>query len=386
MTRILHIITRLDIGGSAENTLLSVTRLPHPEFACSLISGMTADPPPGLGQTIRQARVPWFEVSQLQREVGLGQDCLALGRLWRLIRQVQPDIVHTHSSKAGFLGRLAARLARVPRIVHTPHGHVFHGYFRPELTRGFIRLERLAARWTDRIVTLTDAEAAQHQAVRIGRPAQFVTIPSGVDFSDLAGAPERGHALRARLGLRPGARLLGAVSRLAPVKGLRHLVAALPEILRRCPETHLVIAGDGEERAALEKQGAELELSRRITFLGYQDDPAAVTAMLDLFVLPSVNEGLGRVLVRAMALGKPIVASRVGGVPELLAEGQAGWLVPPADPESLADAITTLLQEPARARALGEAGRLRAPRYSIDAMLDALVKLYRELAEARRGR
>ena len=379
--KLLHLITRLDIGGSSENTIISVTRLPRKEFACSLISGRTVNPAPGLRETIVHAGVQWIEIPQLRREVGVHRDALALGRLWRLIRQARPDIVHTHSSKGGFLGRLAARLAGVPRIVHTPHGHVFHGYFRPDVARGFITLERLAARWTDRIITLTDAEARQHLAVGIGRPEQFLTIPSGVDFSDLAGAPRRAAGLRASLNLPPEARLVGAVSRLAPVKGLQHLIAAMPEILRGCPNAYLVIAGDGEQRTALERQAVELELSPHVKFLGYQTDPAAVTAMLDIFVLPSINEGLGRALVRAMALGKPIVASQVGGVPELLADGLAGWLVSPADPQSLAGAIGTLLTERGRATALGEAGRVRAPRYSVEAMLDALMKLYRELGK-----
>ncbi len=382
MTRVLHIITRLDVGGSAENTVLSATRLPAAEFACSLISGLTEDPAPGMAQAIQAARIPWFELPCLRREVHLGLDAQALLQLTARIRRLRPGIVHTHSSKAGFLGRVAARLAGVQHMVHTPHGHVFDGYFSPRRTRAFIALERWAARFTERIVTLTDAEAAQHLAVGIGRPEQFVTIPSGVELGDVGAAAGEGRRVRAELGLPPAAPLIGTISRLVPIKGLQHLIAAMPEILRRCPEAHLLVAGDGEQRAALEAMTCESGLEARVRFLGYRRDVAAIAAALDVFVLPSINEGQGRVLVQAMALGKPIVASRVGGVPELLADGDAGWLVPPADPTSLAHAIGTLLQDPPHAAKLGDAARARAPRYSTETMLASLARLYREVLGA----
>jgi len=382
MTRVLHIITRLDVGGSAENTVLSATRLPAAEFACSLISGLTEDPAPGMAQAIQVARIPWFELPCLRREVHLGLDAQALLQLTARIRRLRPGIVHTHSSKAGFLGRVAARLAGVQHMVHTPHGHVFDGYFSPRRTRAFIALERWAARFTERIVTLTDAEAAQHLAVGIGRPEQFVTIPSGVELGDVGAAAGEGRRVRAELGLPPAAPLIGTISRLVPIKGLQHLIAAMPEILRRCPEAHLLVAGDGEQRAALEAMTRESGLEARVRFLGYRRDVAAIAAALDVFVLPSINEGQGRVLVQAMALGKPIVASRVGGVPELLADGDAGWLVPPADPTSLAHAIGTLLQDPRHVAKLGDAARARAPRYSTETMLASLARLYREVLGA----
>ncbi len=382
MTRLLHIITRLDVGGSTENTVISATGLPAPEFACGLVSGRTTDPMPGMAERIRAAGIPWTEVPSLQREVRLPGDCLALAQLWRLIRGFRPDIVHTHSSKAGLLGRVAARLAGVRHIVYTPHGHVFHGYFDPARTRRFIALERWAARFTDRIVTLTDAEAAQHLAAGVGGRGQFVTIPSGISLDGLAPARGGAPAIRARLAVPADAPLIGAVSRLTPVKGLRHLLRAMPAILAACPEAHLAIGGDGEQRRELEAYAAELRLTSRVHFLGFLADPGPVVAALDVFVLPSINEAQGRVLVRAMALGRPVVATRVGGVPEILAGGEAGLLVPPADPAALAEAVCSLLLRPDRAALLAEAGRRRAQRcYTVTAMLDALVRLYRELIE-----
>ncbi len=377
MIRVLHVITRLDAGGSTETLAVLATQLPPGEFASQVISGQTLDPPPHLFDDLARAGVPLTQAPHLRRPVNPLADSRALWALWQAIRAQEPDIVHTHTSKAGFLGRLAARLAGVRRILHTPHGHIFHGYYGPGATRAFIVLERLAARWTERIVTLTDAEAAQNLALGIGRPEQFVTIPSGVDLAQAqamaAGAPQ----MRRALDLPPEARLIGTVSRLVPIKGLHYLVAAMPAILRRCPGAHLVIAGDGEERGWLEAQSAGLGLGPRVRFLGWRDDPEAVIAALDVFVLPSLNEGLGKMLVTAMALGVPAVASRVGGVPDVIEDGRQGLLVPPADPAALAAAVVALLEDRPRAAAMGDAGRARAPLFSAEVMLKRYADLYR---------
>jgi glycosyltransferase involved in cell wall biosynthesis len=378
MIRVLHIITRLDVGGSTENTLLSVTRLPREEFASSLVSGRTVEPPPGMAEALARTEAPWIHLSRLRRAVHPLLDCLAVRDLGRAIRSLRPDLVHTHSSKAGFLGRLAARRARVPHIVHTPHGHVFHGYFPGMTTRLFIRLERIAAPWTDRIITLSDAEAEDHLRRGIGVRGQFATIPSGVDLAPVTAARPTP--------LVSGGPVVAAVARLVPVKGFHYLVDAAPEVLRRCPQTRFLIVGDGERRAALEARTQAAGLADRVIFAGSRADVASVMAAADLVVLPSINEGMGRVLVMAMALGKPIVATRVGGVAELLGEGKAGLLVPPRDADALAQAISTLLLDGSKAQALGEAGRRRAPRYSAEAMLEALAQLYRDvLADGRRG-
>jgi glycosyltransferase involved in cell wall biosynthesis len=318
------------------------------------------------------------EIRELRRPVSPLADCRALLRLRQEIRQLRPDLVHTHSSKAGFLGRLAARAEGVRRIVHTPHGHVFHGYFSAPLTRTFALLERIAGPWTDRIITLSDEEARDHLRRGIGRAGQFVTIPSGVDLGPVVSAPPTR--------LVPDGPVVCAVARLVPVKGLHHLIEAAPAVLRHCPAARFLLVGDGERRSALEAQARARGLQDRVVFTGYREDVPSIMAGTDLVVLPSINEGMGRVLVMAMALGKPIVATRIGGVAELLGDGEAGLLVPPRDPAALAEAITSLLRDPQRERSLGEAGRRRAPRYSAEAMLTALAKLYREVTADDRPR
>ena len=375
--RIAHIITRLDPGGSTESTLLMAAAFGPPNFESWIIHGPSRTGPAAADAAATLAAVRFAEIPALRREVAPFADARALLALYRLLRRGGFDIVQTHTSKAGFLGRTAARLARVPRILHTPHGHVFHGYFGPAATRAFIALERWAARFTERIITLTDAEATQHLALGIGRPGQFVTIPSGVDLARVRRAAAVARPLRAGLGLEADALLIGVASRLAPVKGLTHLVEAMPEILRRCPRAHLLIAGHGEERPALEAQAASLGVADRVRFLGFREDVEAVIAALDVFALPSLNEGMGRVLIAAMALGVPVVATRVGGVPDVVEDGRQGLLVPPADPAALAEAIAAILGDRMRAAAMGAMGRARAERFSLAVMLDRLAVLYR---------
>jgi glycosyltransferase involved in cell wall biosynthesis len=273
---------------------------------------------------------------------------------------------------------VAARLAGVPRIVYTPHGHVFHSYYGPPITRMFVVLERLVARFTERIVVLTDAEADQHIAVGVGRREQFVRIPSGVDLAEVRAEAAGASRVRKDLGLAPETPLIGSVARLVPVKGLRYLVSAMPDILQRCSRAHLLLAGDGDQRSGLEALARELAVSDRVHFLGFRRDAAAVTAALDVFVLPSLNEGQGRVLVTAMALGVPIVATRVGGVPEVVKDGRQGLLVPSQDSTALGQAITTLLADREYAASLGMAGRSRALFFSSEVMLKLHAELYRK--------
>jgi glycosyltransferase involved in cell wall biosynthesis len=377
MSRVLHVITRMDVGGSSDDTLMLVTRLAKPEFDNHLISGATVDPVPGLSEILARAAVPWNQVPHLQRALSLPRDLAALRDLRRRMRALRPDIVHTHSSKAGFVGRLAARMAGVPRILYTPHGHVFHSYYGSPLTRVFIALERFAARFTERIVVLTDAEIEQHLAVGVGRRGQFVKIPSGVELPAVQAEACGAARVRQELGLSGETPLIGVVARLVPVKGLRYLIAAMPEILRRCPEAHLALAGDGEQRLGLEGLARDLAVADQVHFLGFRRDAAAVTAALDVFVLPSLNEGQGRVLVTSMALGVPVVATKVGGVPEVVEDGRQGLLVPPADPQALGQAIAALLTQPDYAAALGAAGRERAPLFSSEVMLTRHAELYR---------
>jgi glycosyltransferase involved in cell wall biosynthesis len=379
--RILHLITRMDVGGSSEDTLQLLLHF-QPDLSGALLSGPSDDPLSDLAIRLRTAGIPWQISPHLVRPIDPICDLRALGDFTRRIRALAPALVHTHTSKAGFVGRVAAHLAGVRAIVHTPHGHVFSGYADPTTSALFIRLERFAARFTTKIVVLTTAERDQHLAAGVGRPAQYVEIPSGVDLAAVRREGKAGAAVREQLGLTPETPVVGTVARLVPIKGLTHLITAFRTVLAACPAAHLVLAGDGEERGRLEAQARDLGLAARVHFLGFRADPAAVTAALDVFALPSLNEGQARALIAAMALGIPPVGSAVGGIPDVIAHGVNGLLVPAGEATPLAAALTALLQDSVRRRTLGAAARHTATHFSADTMYARHAALYQALLPA----
>jgi glycosyltransferase involved in cell wall biosynthesis len=380
--RVVHVITRLSLGGSSENTVLSVAGLGAAGHECLLVAG-TAGSEDSVVAAARRRGCRVTLIRSLVRDLSPVADCRAVADLVRLFRRERPDLVHTHTSKAGFVGRLAARLAGVPRVVHTPHGHVFYAYWADARTLLFIGLERLAARWTDRLVALTEGGIAEHRARGIGRAEQWVAIPSGVDIAGLqARAPQRTPA-RTRVGLAADAAVVVAVGRLIRVKGFDLLVAALPVIVAAVPAARLVLVGEGPEKPALDGQARDLGVAARVQFAGATADVAPWLAAADVLAAPSRNEGMGRVLVEGMTLGVPIVGARVGGIPSVLADGEFGILVPSDDAPALASALVDLLLDPGRRAKLAAAGRRRAREFTVEAMVDRLRGLYDDLARER---
>jgi glycosyltransferase involved in cell wall biosynthesis len=377
----LHVITRLTLGGSAENTVATMVALDGAGYRGPLAVGV-AESDRASVEDARRRGVTLLDVPALGREVG-ARDLAALAQLWRLMRARRPAIVHTHTSKAGFVGRLAARLAGVPAVVHQPHGHIFYGYYGAPRTAFYVALERLAARWTDRIVTLTDRGTEEHLARGIGRRAQYRSVPSGVPTAALrAAAPDRA-AARARLGLPAGAFVVAALGRLVPVKGLDFLVGALPALAAAIPSARLVLVGDGPERAALEAQARTLGVGDRVLVTGAAADVTVALAAADALAAPSRNEGMGRALVEAMALGLPVVAAAVGGIPAVVADGETGRLVPAGDAAALAAALIELGRDEALRAKLGAAAAARAEAFSTDVAHAAMRAIYDELARAK---
>ncbi len=437
--KVMHIITRFDKGGSAENTFLTVRDLDKDRYDVVLaVGGAPPVPSPGPsgdpeaaaieahiaslhGMGVRLVRLP-----RLVRELHPVSDLAALLSLVCLIRRERPVIVHTHTSKAGILGRWAAWLCRVPVLVHTPHGHVFWGYFGFWRTRLFVLLERGTAWITTALITLTEEEKTDHIRFRIAPAEKCTVIHSGVDlepfsrvsaqrtpkgcgtaaasgFSTGFSVPWTGETgkehravpggtdgqaiqgIRERLAIPPATPLLATAGRLTAVKGQDTLIRAVAELRRRGEEVSLLILGEGELRRDLEALAARLGAEASVFFLGWRPDVAQVLAACDVFCLPSRNEGMGRVLVEAMALGKPIVASDIGGIRDLVSSGENGLLVPPGDVAAWAAALVRLHRDPEERRRMGEAGRRRAPRYSAEEMLRALDGLYRNLLRETSG-
>ena len=380
MTRkkILHIITRLDAGGSATNTIETVARLNKDRYDTSLISGRTYDPDGRIARELKDRGIDCVFIDDLRRDINLWRDIKAFVRLYHIIAMGGYDLVHTHSSKAGILGRWAAWLAGVKHIIHTPHGHIFYGYFKRVVTLFFILLERLTALITERIVCLTDIGASDHIRFKIAGKEKFVTIYSGIDISLFRQAcPADIDKVKAGLGIAQGDFVFGTVTRLESVKGNRFLILAFARVLSKSQGLKLLIVGDGSQRLVLEKECSRLGISDSVIFAGMRKDVPVLLYIMDVFVLPSINEGMGRAVLEAMASGRAVVASATGGIPELVRDGIDGLLVPPADVDRLSDAMAELMLNSDKAKIMGEMARRRAgDRFSVDRMVEDIERMY----------
>ena len=389
MTKILHIITRLDMGGSAQNTLLTCLNLSR-KFEMVLVCGlsqesnMTDSEREAVEKQIDNARVNGVRIIQipsLLRRISPLNDIRALYDLVRIVKTEKPDVVHTHTSKAGILGRLAAKIARVPLIVHTPHGHVFFGHFGQILSRIFLWAERLFAPLTDRVVALTAGESKDYMDLNVYPGEKLVKIHSGVDVEKFKQVPVGVVEKKRSLGLDQNGLVVGFIGWLLPIKGPMHLLKAMEGVWQDHADTNLVFIGKGDLDVDLRAEALKTGANGRVNFLGWRNDIDEIMPIFDIFVLPSLNEGMGRVLVEAMAAGKPIVASNVGGIPDLVEHDHNGLLVPPGDEKALAAAILQLINDPKKAKMMGQRGRERCHQFSLDSMVDKIDQLYMELSQ-----
>jgi len=409
--KIVHIITRLDKGGSTEDVLLTTTHFAQKGYQCSLIYGKTINPPVELVKKTKTAGVKFIGIESLVRSISPFRDLLAFLCLLRLLRLLRPDIVHTHSSKAGILGRLATYLYSKlqiadcklkPKIVHTPHGHVFYGYYGRMITTMFITIERITAIITNKLIALTEGEKNESLAYGVGRSEQWEVIHSGVNFSDIR---DQASGIRKEFDIPEEAIVIGSVGRLDPVKGYKYFVEAIPLITQSPITNHqalkFLIVGDGEERKnlqsvivrrqsqALDDGVCNLKLEDRVIFTGWRNDVEEMISLMDIYVQPSINEGMGKTLIQAQALGKPIVATNVQGIPSVVKDGVTGILVPPKNSQALAEAILELAESEERRRKMGKEGKKWVTetvdgyaRFSTERMLHLIEKLYAELLKA----
>ena len=378
--RIMYIIARLNIGGPAVHVVLLTERLGPPAFESILVCGRVGPQEGDMAYLATQHGIEPFYIAELGRELSPLRDIVTLLKLWRLMRRTRPDIVHTHTAKAGFVGRWAAWLARVPVRVHTFHGHVFHGYFGPAKTRLFLWLERLTARLTTRLITISPGLRDELANTYHIAPAHKIeVVPLGLDLQAFADTPRHAGNFRRQFDIPPEAPLVGIVGRLAPIKN-HELVLQMAARIVQTPalcEARFAIVGDGECRAGIEARVSELGLDKHVLFTGWQTDLRSVYSDMDALVITSHNEGTPDSLIEALAAGAPVVATAVGGVPDLLRDGEYGRLVPPGDPDRLAEAVIAVLGE----RSADRAGAQQAilANYGIDRLVADLARLYRAL-------
>lgn len=385
MIKVVRVIARLNIGGPAVHTVLLTAGLNPSRFESLLVAGVVGPNEGDMGDLAAAKDVTPVVVPTLGREIHLRGDGAAFLRLFRLFRRERPQVVHTHTAKAGMVGRLAARLAGVPVVVHTFHGHVFHGYFGPHKTRFFIFLERFLARLSDCIVTVSEGQRRELAAYGIAPLEKIRVVPLGFDLAPfLTATAAEGAAWRREIDVPEDAPLVGIVARLTGVKNHRLFLEAAHRVAEAVPGVWFVVVGDGELRDDLEACAADLGLAGRVRFTGWVREMAPVYAALDLLALTSLNEGTPVTLIEGMAAGRPVVSTAVGGVPEIVADGETGLLAPAGDVDALARAVVELLRDPARRRAMGQAGResVRA-RFSAGRLVGDVERLYTELLSAR---
>lgn len=369
--RVVQLLTRMNVGGPARQ-VLSTARSLGPEFDVTVAAGRA----PAVEGSLTDPDVAVVAVP-LVRPLRPRQDLAALGAVRRLLQSQRPAILHTHMAKAGTVGRVAAlSLQSRPRTVHTFHGHVLAGYFSPSVQRAFLEAERRLAARTDVLVAVSVEIRDELLSLGIGRTEQYEVVPVGIDLDLFAPNDHTRGRLRRQLDLDAATPLVGIVARLAEIKDHAALFAAI----RQLPEVHLAVLGDGELRHALEARATRLGIGNRVHFTGWWHDMPAALADLDVVALSSRNEGTPYSLIEAAAAGTPVVATDVGGVRSVVLDGETGYLVPPGDAASLADAIKALTDDPHTRRRLGTAGRdLARSRFGERTCADALAGLYRRL-------
>lgn len=376
--RVVRLVTRLNVGGPARQALL-LTRDLAERFDTVLAAGRPTEVEGELhDDAVTVRRVP------LVRPTDPLNDGRALMAVRRLLAQTAPDLVHTHMAKAGTIGRVAARSMRVrPRTVHTFHGHVLEGYFRPSTQRAFVEVERRLARQTDALIAVSPEIRDALLDLRIGRPAQFHVISLGFDLSSFLAVEGPAGTLRAKLGLAGDVPLVGIVGRLVPIKDVGTMLAAMVDL----PAAHLAVVGDGEMRPALEERARQLGVAGRVHFTGWWPEVAEALSDLDVVALTSRNEGTPVSLIEAQAAGRPVVATDVGGVRYVVEDGVGGYLVRPGDAGALAERVARLLADPDLRRDMGVKGRASVGhRFGKEALLSGITDLYTGLLDRRRPR
>lgn len=356
--KICHVITRMIVGGAQENTLLTVRGLHERGHEVVLATGPSPGPE---GELLKQGPAHGFEVVEcphLVREISPVADFKATLFLKDLFKSRRFDVVHTHSSKAGIVGRFAGRLAGTPFIVHTVHGLAFHRYEKAWKNLVYKVSERLASKCCDRIYAVAGAMIDQCVAAKVAPRDKFKVVYSGMELEPFLNA-KPDPSLRRSLGIPDDRPVVGTLARLFPLKGYEQFIPAAIKVARMRPDVHFLIVGDGAMRAELEETVRACGLASSFTFAGLvaPSEVYRYTAMMDMLAHLSLREGLPRAAVQALASAKPVVAFRLDGTPEVVKDGETGFLVEPEDVEGAVIAMSKLLSDPEAAKKMGRNGR-----------------------------
>lgn len=383
--KVLSIITRLSVGGSSVHSILLTAHLDKDAFHSTLVKGSEGEDEGDLEDLLRRLEVDPVFIPELKREISFRNDLIVFWKLYKLMRHLKPDIVHTHSAKSGALGRLAAKLAGVPIIVHTFHGHLFRGYFGSVKSRLVVYTERLLALLSTKIVAVTQNQKDELAGYRIAPLHKLISIPLGLELDLFQDLDKEKGKLRSELGLGADDLLIGSIARLVPVKGHSFLFRAAQKVTTVFPQARFLIVGDGELRQELEKLAQHLGIQKNVIFCGFRRDLPTIYADLDILALTSLNEGLPVAVIEAMASQTPVVAFKVGGVGDLVEPNVTGILVPFGEIDKLAESMIYLLKNPQERQRLGQNARRRVyPRLDYRRLVRDFAEFYPQLVENKR--
>jgi glycosyltransferase involved in cell wall biosynthesis len=381
------VIARLNMGGPALHVAYLASGLREHGYDTTLVAGSLARGEDSMEFVADELGVKVERLPGLRRDISPIRDVLAVLRLAQLIRRERPTILHTHTAKAGAVGRLAALVsgdARPPIVVHTFHGHVLRGYFGPLRTLGFRLLERWLARGTDALVAVSPEVRDDLVRLGVAPREKFTVVRLGIELEERLGDGRNGRdETRRVLGIAPERFIVGWIGRMTGVKRTGDVLLAFKELRERGVDALLCMVGDGPEREQVEQRAHDLGIMRDTLFLGYQEDVAPFYSAFDALILPSGNEGTPVSAMESLAAGRPVVATRVGGVPDVVRDGEDGFLVELGDVRGLAGALVRLAENPELRVRMGEAGRARVlPRYAVQRLVDDVDRLYRSLLAA----
>ena len=373
--KILHVITHLPIGGAQDNTLYTVELLDKEKYDISLCCNLD-------GELVERAKkveaVKLFDIPFLGREVSPYRDIRALLSLYKLFKEEDFTIIHTHSSKAGLLARLAAVLNKTPIVIHTIHGFAFNDFMNGLKKNFFIYLEKLLAKWTDVLITVSNLNKKKIIDLNIAHENKIKNIYSGIDLSLFTN--KRNDEFRKELNLENDHLLLGSVGRLSNQKDPITMIEAFGIISKPFPNAHLALVGDGELKGKILEKIDQLKLNDRIHLTGNKNNPWSVYHSMDLFIMSSIYEGLGRSITEALSCGVPVVCTDVEGVPEIVRDNITGILVRPKDSNKLADAIIRTLNDMETAKKMAEEGRRFVnDNFDVNKMVNDIDSLYNTL-------
>ena len=387
--RIVHIITRLILGGAQENTLLTVEELHHRHRdAVTLITGPPIGPEGSLLERATRQGLDVRLVDPMRRSIHPWRDWMAYRCLVRTLRELKPEVVHTHSSKAGILGRAAAAKLGVPAVVHTVHGPPFHRYERWWRNRLYVAAERWAARRTTVFICVSDAMKDQFVAAGIAPREKFTTIYSGMEVEPFLNPPRSREQVRRELGFDDSHVVIGKIARLFELKGHDDAIDAARQVIPQCPQARFLFVGDGILRQSLAERARAAGLEKHFHFTGLVP-PARVPELIhamDIVVHCSLREGLARVLPQALIAARPVVSYDVDGAREVVLPERTGVLLPPRSVDSLAQALQRLIQDAALRVRFGQEGRrLFTDQFRHDRMADQIRQLYQRCLDQQRG-